>query len=78
MCLAGSTRWNRKINATGIASEGPGKAREIIGIANLHQMKFCQLKIHQIKLRQKVAPRKKKFGQKKQFGRFLSASTYNS
>ena len=33
-----------KINATGIDSVEPGKARECIGVANLRQMKFHQMK----------------------------------
>ena len=35
--------------ATGIASVEPGKAREWIGVANLHQIKFRQMKFRQMK-----------------------------
>ena len=34
----------KKINTTGAASVKPGEAREMIGAANLRQMKFCQMK----------------------------------
>ena len=65
-----------KINATGVASVEPGKAREWIGIANLCQMKFRQMIFHQMKFCQKKKFRqkckKKKFRQKrtkKSFGK---------
>ena len=45
-----------KINANGVASAEPGKARQWIGIANLRQTKFRQMKIRQMKF----CPKKRK------------------
>ena len=59
-----------KINTIGVASVKPGEARELIGVANLRQMKFCQIKFAKwsftkLSSPNKVSPNKKKFRQKR-------------
>ena len=44
-----SVQLFEEINATGVASVEPGKAREWIGVANLRQKKFRQMKFRQMK-----------------------------